>query len=45
MNNVIQNILVFSAVILAVISIVKKFLPKKVKSNSTCGNETNCGCH
>ncbi|WP_439153218.1 FeoB-associated Cys-rich membrane protein [Winogradskyella sp.] len=45
MNTIIQNILVFSALTLALVFLIKKFVwsPKK-KSSSGCGTD-DCGCH
>ncbi|RZN83440.1 FeoB-associated Cys-rich membrane protein [Winogradskyella sp. PC-19] len=45
MNTIIQNILVFSSLTIALIFLVRKFVwtPKK-KSSKACGND-NCGCH
>ncbi|MBD0833916.1 FeoB-associated Cys-rich membrane protein [Aestuariibaculum suncheonense] len=44
MNTLIQNILVFSAVALALLYLIRKFFWKKKKSKKACG-EDNCGCH
>lgn len=44
MNTVIQNILVFTAIGLAIAFLVKKFVWKKSKSKKACG-EDDCGCH
>jgi len=46
MNTIIQNILVFSALTLALVFLVKKFIlsPKK-KSTKGCGTNNDCGCH
>lgn len=46
MNSIIQNTLVFSALILAVIFIVKTYIwsPKK-KNTKACGGDDGCGCH
>ncbi len=45
MNTIVQNILVFSAVITALTYLVRKFIwtPKK-KSSNGCGTD-DCGCH
>lgn len=43
MNTLIQNILVFTAILLAIGFLVKKFFWKK-KSNKSCGTD-DCGCH
>ncbi|WP_452230691.1 MULTISPECIES: FeoB-associated Cys-rich membrane protein [unclassified Lacinutrix] len=43
MNTIIQDILVFSTVLLAVAFIVKKYFYKK-KSKKACGTD-DCGCH
>jgi plastocyanin domain-containing protein len=45
MNEIIQNILVFTAIALAIAFLVKKFFLKKPKSKKVCGNEDGCGCH
>ncbi|TNJ45406.1 FeoB-associated Cys-rich membrane protein [Tamlana fucoidanivorans] len=44
MNTIVQNILAFSAVGLAVAFLIKKFFWKKSKPKKACGNE-DCGCH
>ena len=46
MNALIQNILVFSALALALFFLVRKFIwsPKK-KSTKACGGDDSCGCH
>jgi len=43
MNTLIQNILAFSAIGVAVLFLIRKFLWKK-KSKKSCGND-DCGCH
>nr|WP_246431396.1 FeoB-associated Cys-rich membrane protein [Winogradskyella flava] len=45
MNIIIQNILVFSALSLALIFLVRKFIwkPKKA-STKACGSDDSCGC-
>jgi hypothetical protein len=43
MNTVIQNILVFTTVALAIGFLVKKFFWKK-KAKESCGTD-DCGCH
>jgi len=45
MNTFIQNTLVFSALAIAVIFLVKKFFWKKTKHKKSCGGNDNCGCH
>ncbi|MBU3820781.1 FeoB-associated Cys-rich membrane protein [Flavobacteriaceae bacterium XHP0103] len=45
MNTVIQNILVISAMVIAVGYLVKKFFWKKPVSEKGCGSGDNCGCH
>ncbi|MBU2926892.1 FeoB-associated Cys-rich membrane protein [Winogradskyella psychrotolerans] len=46
MNTIIQNILVFTSVGLAVFFLAKKyFLPAKKKSTKACGGDDGCGCH
>lgn len=44
MNDILQNIFVFTAVIGAVLFLIKKFLRKKSKAQKTCGKH-ECGCH
>ncbi|TBN16548.1 FeoB-associated Cys-rich membrane protein [Hyunsoonleella pacifica] len=44
MNSIIQNILVFTLVGIAVVFLIKKFFWKKPKPKKACGNE-GCGCH
>jgi hypothetical protein len=44
MNIFIQNILVFTAVGLAVAFLIRKFFLKKSNSKKSCGDE-DCGCH
>ena len=46
MNTLIQNILVFTALGLALTFLIGKFIwtPKK-KAAKGCGDEGNCGCH
>ena len=46
MNTIIQNILVFSALALAIAFIIRKFIwsPKK-KATNGCGDGNDCGCH
>ena len=44
MNTIIQNILVFAALGIAILFLVKKYLWKKPKSKKACGT-TDCGCH
>lgn len=46
MNTLIQNILVFSALALALAFLVRKFIwPPKKKSAKACGGDDGCGCH
>tara|TARA_R110000868_G_scaffold97876_3_gene269328 strand:- start:8414 stop:8551 length:138 start_codon:yes stop_codon:yes gene_type:complete len=45
MNSIIQNILVFTAIGLALIFLIKKFLWKKPVSKKSCGGDDRCGCH
>ncbi|MDO5971882.1 FeoB-associated Cys-rich membrane protein [Flavivirga aquimarina] len=45
MNAIIQNILVFSALSLAIVFLVKKFFWKKKSSKKVCGSDDNCACH
>ncbi|MHA7841743.1 MAG: FeoB-associated Cys-rich membrane protein [Winogradskyella sp.] len=45
MNDIIQNILVFSALLIAIGFLARKFIWKPKKSSSkTCGTD-DCGCH
>ena len=46
MNIIIQNILVFLTVALAIGYIIKKyFWSPKNKNTKACGGNDNCGCH
>jgi len=45
MNGWIQNILVFSALVLALAFLVKKFFLKSSKAKKNCGGGEDCGCH
>ncbi|MDO5978657.1 FeoB-associated Cys-rich membrane protein [Flavivirga spongiicola] len=45
MNTIIQDILVFTAMALAVMFLIKKFFWKKSKPKKTCGGDDSCGCH
>ncbi|MGM5469250.1 FeoB-associated Cys-rich membrane protein [Flavobacteriaceae bacterium LMO-SS05] len=45
MNIIIQNILVFSALALALAFLVRKFFLKSSKSKKNCGGDDDCGCH
>jgi len=45
MNTIIQNILVFIAIGLALAFLVKKFFWKKSSSKKACGTDDGCGCH
>lgn len=46
MNTLIQNILVFTALGIAVLFLVRKFLWKKaVKPNDASCGANDCGCH
>ncbi|MDN3665083.1 FeoB-associated Cys-rich membrane protein [Algibacter miyuki] len=45
MNTIIQNILVFTAMILAVAFLVKKYFIKKPNAKKACGGDDGCGCH
>ena len=45
MNTIIQNILVFSALAVAIGFLVRKFFYKKVKVDKGCGSGDDCGCH
>jgi len=46
MNTIFQNILVFSALVIALVFLVKKFIwsPKKNPAKG-CGTDDGCGCH
>jgi len=44
MNDILQNILVYTSVAAAVAFLVKKFFWKKSKPKKACGND-GCGCH
>lgn len=46
MNTLVQNILVFTALGLALLFLIRKFMwtPKK-KSSKACGGDDGCGCH
>ncbi|REG89216.1 FeoB-associated Cys-rich membrane protein [Winogradskyella sediminis] len=46
MNIIIQNILVFLALAMALLFLVRKFIwtPKK-KTTKACGGDDGCGCH
>lgn len=45
MNYIIQNILVFVTISLAISFLFKKFFWKKPKAKKACGNGDGCGCH
>lgn len=45
MNSVIQNILVFTALVLAIGFLLKKFLFKPSKAKKNCDGNDDCGCH
>lgn len=46
MNIILQNILVFTALALALLFLVRKFIwSPKQKSSKACGSNDNCGCH
>tara|TARA_R110002050_G_scaffold94765_1_gene197044 strand:- start:23293 stop:23430 length:138 start_codon:yes stop_codon:yes gene_type:complete len=45
MNTIIQNILVFCAIALALAFLVKKYFWKKSTSKKACGGGDGCGCH
>ena len=44
MNEIIQNTLVFTALAVVLVFLVKKFFFKTSKTKNNCGND-NCGCH
>ncbi len=46
MNTVIQNSLVFIAVTLAIVFLIRKFFWKpKTKTSKVCEMDTNCDCY
>ncbi|NNC49396.1 MAG: FeoB-associated Cys-rich membrane protein [Flaviramulus sp.] len=45
MNTIIQNILVFSAIVLAISFLVRKFFWKRQSTKKNCGGDDGCGCH
>jgi len=45
MNTIIQNILAFTAVGVAIFFLIKKFIWKKPSSKKSCGGDDSCGCH
>ncbi|MDO7172280.1 FeoB-associated Cys-rich membrane protein [Mariniflexile sp. AS56] len=45
MNTIIQNILVFAAIVGALAFLLRKFIWKKSKSKKACGGDDGCGCH
>jgi hypothetical protein len=45
MNTIIQNILVFTAITLAIYFLAKKYFWKKPSSKKSCGKDDGCGCH
>jgi len=45
MNTIIQNILVFLAIALALMFLIKKFFLKKPTTKKNCGGDDGCGCH
>ncbi|WP_396602746.1 FeoB-associated Cys-rich membrane protein [Algibacter sp. R77976] len=45
MNDIIQNVLVFIAMALAMSFLIKKFFWKKAKPKKACGGDDGCGCH
>lgn len=47
MNTIIQNILVFITVALAMGYIIRKYIwsPKKKSTTKACGGDDGCGCH
>lgn len=45
MNTIIQNILVFTAITLAIFFLAKKYFWKKPPSKKSCGKDDGCGCH
>ncbi len=45
MNDIIQNILVFTAIALAMLFLIKKFILPKSKTKKACGNDNDCACH
>lgn len=45
MNDIIQNILVFTAIALSISFLIKKYFWKKSKPKKACGGDDGCGCH
>nr|WP_242203489.1 FeoB-associated Cys-rich membrane protein [Aestuariivivens insulae] len=45
MNHIIQNILVITCIVLALLFLVKKFIWKSSKPKKSCGSGDDCGCH
>jgi len=45
MNFILQNIVAFTALVMAVGFLIKKFLWKKAKTDKGCGTGSDCGCH
>lgn len=45
MNTIIQNILVFSTLALAITFLIRKFIWKKSTSKKACSDDKNCACH
>ncbi|WP_098946178.1 FeoB-associated Cys-rich membrane protein [Pseudalgibacter alginicilyticus] len=45
MNTIIQNILAFTAVAIAVVFLIRKFFLKKRKTKKSCGGDDGCGCN
>jgi len=43
MNTIIQNILVFTTIALAVLFLIKKYFWKKTKAKKACGGDDGCG--
>lgn len=46
MNTIIQNILVFTALAIALSFLIRKFVwTPKAKPSKSCGGDDGCGCH
>lgn len=45
MNEIIQNLLAFAAIVLSLVFLFKKFFWKKTESKKACGSGDGCGCH
>lgn len=45
MNDIIQNILVYTAMALSIAFLIKKYFWEKPKAKKACGGDDGCGCH